>query len=113
MNLTSFGRDNWQSTLRGDVSVHNKYKGLTDWSAQETADMVYTDTDGGFTEYLRTNCVGGFPVSHDSSGDFQPIEYFIEVKTTTSKTNTRFIISPSQYELVSLVAINPLVQPLI
>jgi hypothetical protein len=101
LNLTNFGRDNWQSTLRGDVSIHDKYKGLTDWNAQETADIVYVDTDGGFTEYLRTKCVGEFPVLHDNSGDFQHIEYLIEVKTTTLKTNTRFIISPSQYERVS------------
>jgi hypothetical protein len=81
--------------------VHPKYQDLEDWIGRETADFVYTDPDGVFTQYLETTCFGGFPVlQRGSAGLFQPIEYFIEVKTTTLTCDTRFFMSKWQYKRV-------------
>jgi hypothetical protein len=82
--------------------VHPKYQDLDDWTGRETADFVYIDRDGVFTQYLQTTCFGGFSTLQCGNGEgFQPIEYFIEVKTTTLGCNTRFFMSKWQYNRVS------------
>ena len=83
--------------------MHRKYQDLENWKGRETADFVYTDQDGVLTQYLRTNCFGDFPILHRGIEEaFQPIEYFIEVKTTPLTCDTRFFMSKWQYKRVSL-----------
>ena len=82
--------------------MHPKYQDLDDWTGRETADFVYIDQDGVFTQYLQTTCFGGFSTLQCGNGEgFQPIEYFIEVKTTASGCDTRFFMSKWQYNRVS------------
>jgi hypothetical protein len=82
--------------------VHPKYQDLEDWTGRETADFVYIDQDGVFTQYLQTACFGGFSTLHCGNGEgFQPIKYFIEVKTTTLGCDTRFFMSKWQFNRVS------------
>jgi hypothetical protein len=71
------------------------------WIGRETADLVYTDRDGRFSDYLGDNCTGDFPTSlcdHDFTS--HPIKYYIEVKTTTGPCHSRFFLSAGQYERV-------------
>ncbi|KAF2680362.1 hypothetical protein K458DRAFT_94472 [Lentithecium fluviatile CBS 122367] len=100
LNLPGFGRDNWQSTIRGELQGHSRYADMANWIGRETADLVYTDRDGSLTRYLRENCTGGFPSGIAANRDFvdQPIEYFLEVKTTTGGCGTRFFMSGSQFQ---------------
>jgi hypothetical protein len=74
---------------------------MGDWRGTETADIVYTDRDGSLTTYLRNHCKGGFPdFTENTNGVFDPIVYYIEVKTTTSTYSTRFFMSNNQYQRV-------------
>jgi len=102
LNLTDFTLDNWRSTIRGELSRYPKYAGIANWQGRETADIVYTDRDGTLTQWLKGRCTGGYPAS-STERDFakQPIEYYFEVKSTTSTCETRFFLSTGQYKLVS------------
>ena len=86
--------------------MHPKYQDLEGWTGRETADLVYIDQDGVFTQYLRATCFGGFPILQSGNVEgFQPIEYFLEVKTTTLACDTRFFMSKWQYNRVSPSAV--------
>ena len=102
LNLPQFSRENWQSTIRGEVSIHPRYAGLRDWLGRETTDLVYTDSTGHLTRYLRGHCNGGFPaqivMDHDHAR--HPIEYYLEVKSTPGRRSTRFYMSDGQYNRV-------------
>lgn len=97
--MPSFSRDNWRSTIRGQVAVIPGYADLRNWVGQETTDLVYKDHHGLLTQYLRDNCTGGFPLQipefHDHAES--PIEYYLEVKSTPGPCNTRFYLSNNQY----------------
>lgn len=102
LNLTDFTRNNWRSTIRGELSRYPGYAGITNWTGRETADIVYKDCDGRLTRWLEENCTGGYPAG-SSNRDFaeQPIEYYFEVKSTTGACESRFFLSTGQYKLVS------------
>ena len=104
LNLTDFTRDNWRSTIRGELSRYPEYAGITNWQGRETADIVYKDCDGRLTRWLKRNCTGGYPAG-TSDRDFaeQPIEYYFEVKSTTGGCGSRFFLSTGQYKLVSVL----------
>jgi len=76
---------------------------MNNWVGRETADIVFIDRDGSLTQYFREYCSGGLPAGIRQDRDFaaNPIEYFLEVKTTTSACHTRFYMSGSQYNRVS------------
>lgn len=67
------------------------------WPGRETADIVYNDQKGAFTDLLIQE---GF-LDGDIWSGATP-EYFIEVKTTTGECNDRFFMSNSQVERVRL-----------
>ena len=70
----------------------------------ETADIVHTDRDGILTQWLKTSCTGGFPEGTDNRNFAErPIEYYLEVKTTTGPCENKFYLSTAQYRLVSCV----------
>ncbi|KAF2449759.1 hypothetical protein P171DRAFT_405262 [Karstenula rhodostoma CBS 690.94] len=98
LGLPGFTEENWRSNMRRELLAHARYVNLGSWIGRETADFVYTDRDGSLTRYLRENCFGRWP-DITLFRDFaqQPIEYFLEVKSTTSSCNTRFYMSGSQY----------------
>jgi hypothetical protein len=106
IGITDFGLANWQSTIRGELSVSTHFAGLANWLGRETADLVYTDSDGAFTQYLRDHCEGSFPHQIPVARNFvtRPIEYYLEVKTSTQAYDTRFYMSSGQYQRVSPVA---------
>jgi hypothetical protein len=87
--LPGFGRNNWQSTIRRHVTIHEDYYGMDLWKGAETADITYDDIDGEFTkllvenEYLDNMWIGAKP------------KYFLEVKATTKECGTRFYVSKS------------------
>ncbi|KAE9369740.1 hypothetical protein N431DRAFT_493510 [Stipitochalara longipes BDJ] len=90
--LHKFGRDNWQSTIRRYVTVHEDYSDMEPWKGAETSDITYNDKKGEFTKLLVEN---GF--LKDFWIGAKP-KYYLEVKTTTKECGTRFFISKSQYQ---------------
>ncbi|KAF1971993.1 hypothetical protein BU23DRAFT_469303 [Bimuria novae-zelandiae CBS 107.79] len=109
LNLPGFSIDNWRSRIRGELRIHSRYAAVTNWQGRETADFVYTDRDGSLTQYLAENCSGGMPErvldARPQGMAPKPIEYYLEVKTTTSRCDTRFYMSGSQYQRMENYAI--------
>lgn len=99
LEVPGFTRANWQSTIRGELVVHAQYADTQNWSGRETADIVYTDRNGLLTQYLQENCDGGFaeqmPLDYDYAA--LPIEYYLEVKSTSYACNRQFFMSSLQY----------------
>ncbi|EAW19928.1 uncharacterized protein NFIA_095480 [Aspergillus fischeri NRRL 181] len=93
-SLPDFCRDNWQSTIREYVNLHEDYIDLEPWNGRETADITYSDREGILTAlfidkgYLDATWTGARP------------HYFLEIKTTTSSWDTPFYMSRYQYERV-------------
>ncbi|KAF2023097.1 hypothetical protein EK21DRAFT_12273, partial [Setomelanomma holmii] len=99
LNLPGFGKANWCSTIRHLLSGSTYYADLEAWIGRETADIVYTDRTGHLTQYLRNNCDGGFPeISSTRNFALAPLDYYLEVKTTTGQCGTRFYMSGKQYK---------------
>ena len=94
MNLPNFSRANWQSRIRKEVCVHQKYADMEPWNGRETADIVYEDTESVLTRAL--NSLGYLP---DRMRGSRP-KYYLEVKTTTNESDTRFFMSSGEYKLV-------------
>ena len=93
LDLPNFRKGNWKSNVRNKVCVHQKYRDMEDWTGPETADIVYEDegpefvlTDA-FSEYLPKNRLK----------EGAAIKYYLEVKTTTEDSSSRFFVSKAQY----------------
>ncbi|PVH80366.1 hypothetical protein DL98DRAFT_628772 [Cadophora sp. DSE1049] len=101
LSLPLFSRENWASTIRHEVTVHEKYRDMAPWTSRETADITYDDDNGAFTSilvdkgYLEEYWRGSTP------------QYFIEIKTTTGDCNDRFFLSNSQYARMQRYTIPP------
>ncbi|KAH7070360.1 hypothetical protein BKA63DRAFT_605622 [Paraphoma chrysanthemicola] len=107
INIPNFNESNWPSTIRSELIGHYGFQNLTAWHGRETSDLVYTDTDGAFTKFLRQNCEGGFPPGIFQTRDLRtsPIEYYLEVKSTTGPCGTRFYMSGKQYDRMESMAV--------
>ena len=92
--LPTFGRPNWKSTIRHLVADQPDYAELGRITGPETADIVYTDFGGTFTDFLIEK--GYLPATAPRMG----IQYAVEVKTTTDTCETPFYMSNAQYNLV-------------
>jgi hypothetical protein len=106
LNLPNFTLANWRSTIRGELSGSTHYADLANWAGQETADIVYLDTTGALTDYLRQNSEGRFPhqISEYRNFGSHPIEYYLEIKSTVGVCGTRFYMSGGQYNRVRTVS---------
>ncbi|KAL3459177.1 hypothetical protein BJX64DRAFT_265188 [Aspergillus heterothallicus] len=93
-SLPHFSRDNWQSTIRKHVSIHEDYTDLEPWYGRETADITYTDSEGVFTALLIAT---GYL---DGSWTGAKPDYFLEVKSTTSDCEAPLYVSKAQYDRV-------------
>jgi hypothetical protein len=93
--LAGWSRDNWQSTIRHYTNIHPDLSDLSPWIGRESADFVFTDTDGELTSQL----VGSGYLDETEWANARP-KYFIEVKTTTGPCATSFYMSKNQYSLV-------------
>ncbi|KAH6986493.1 hypothetical protein BKA56DRAFT_670643 [Ilyonectria sp. MPI-CAGE-AT-0026] len=98
LNLPGWDRANWQSTIRTYVKIHPEYTNMEAWNRRETADLVYPDTTGHFTDTL-IDC--GY-LDHDEWHGARP-KYYIEVKTTTGPCGTPFYMSGNQYRLMGRI----------
>ncbi|KAE8338025.1 hypothetical protein BDV24DRAFT_177138 [Aspergillus arachidicola] len=92
-NLPGFSRENWQSTIRKYVRLHEDYTDLEPWGGRETADLVYTDSEGTLTSFL----VAKDYLSSERWAGKRP-RFYLEVKSTTSTCETPFYMSKYQYE---------------
>ncbi|KAL2822753.1 hypothetical protein BDW59DRAFT_173698 [Aspergillus cavernicola] len=98
--LPGYSRDNWQSTIRKYVRIHDDYAGMESWNGRETADITYNDTDGVLTSLLIDK---GYlaPVVWSGARPY----YYLEVKTTTLLCETPFYMSGSQYERMQRISL--------
>ena len=100
--LPNFGEgypktQNWESTIRKYVTVHEDYREIEPWSGAETADITYDDTQhGDFTKLLIEN---GY-LDREVWSNANPPKYYLEVKTLMKECGTRFFLSKSQYQRV-------------
>jgi hypothetical protein len=100
LQIPSFSEDNWCSTIRGDVSVSTRFANMKNWVGTETADIVYIDTTGELTKFLREKCEGASLPHWNRSGE--EFEYFIEVKSTVGACEKEFYLSGGQYKRVRI-----------
>ncbi|KAI9038751.1 uncharacterized protein KD926_010486 [Aspergillus affinis] len=91
--LPDFSHDNWQSTIRHYVNVHEDYEDLAPWNGRETADILYADRDGIFTALLVDK---GY--LHADTWVGRRPTYYLEVKATTMSWETPFYMSKNQYK---------------
>ncbi|KAH9866598.1 hypothetical protein J1614_008290 [Plenodomus biglobosus] len=107
LNLPNFNEANWPSTIRSELAGRFGFQDLAAWHGHETSDLVYKDNNGAFTQYLRDNCVGGFTPYIFETRDMRtsPVEYYLEVKSTTGRCGTRFYMSGKQYERMESMAL--------
>ncbi|KAB8212048.1 hypothetical protein BDV34DRAFT_219262 [Aspergillus parasiticus] len=91
--LPGFCRENWQSTIRKYVRLHEDYTDLEAWGGRETTDLAYNDSEGVLTSFLIAK-------NYLSSGRWagKRPHYYLEVKSTTSTYETPFYISKYQYK---------------
>lgn len=106
LNLPDFGTDNWQSTIRHNVTVLAEYANLSSWPPPEISDLVYETNSSLFEHFLRRRSYNrdqlpSWPVS---GGD--PIQWLVEVKTTTGPCSTPFFMSKNQHQLMKDHALN-------
>ncbi|KAI1180599.1 hypothetical protein F4777DRAFT_528566 [Nemania sp. FL0916] len=94
-SLPGFGRDNWQSTIRKFATSHPDYTDMQPWSGRETADIVYSDHSGSFTELLLNK---GYLQGNRRMWEQMKLNYMIEVKTTTQSVETPFFVSKRQFQ---------------
>ncbi|KAB8261764.1 hypothetical protein BDV32DRAFT_148089 [Aspergillus pseudonomiae] len=92
-NLPGFSRESWQSTIRQYIQLHEDYIDLQPWCGRETADLVYTDSEGILTSFLIAK---GYLSSEMWAG--KSPRFYLEVKSTTSSCETPFYMSKYQYE---------------
>ncbi|KAF5268247.1 hypothetical protein FOXYS1_858 [Fusarium oxysporum] len=97
LELRGCGRGNWQSTIRTYANIHPEYADLSRWPNRETADLVYSDTQGDLTRIL----VDAEILSGDWSARLP--KYYIQVKTTTGPCGTPFYMSGNQYRLMERI----------
>jgi hypothetical protein len=95
--LPNFNRDNWKSTIRSEVCVHEKYRDMPIWTGPETADIVYWDEG---QEYILSEILAPY-LPRESLQQGARIKYYLEVKTTTGECETRFFMSKAQVRRVS------------
>ncbi|PYI03189.1 hypothetical protein BO78DRAFT_452009 [Aspergillus sclerotiicarbonarius CBS 121057] len=95
--LPGFSRDNWQSSIREYVRLHDEYADMQPWNGRETADITYSDSEGVLTSILIDK---GYLRSDRWSG--KTPKYYLEVKSTTSSCETPFYMSKYQYARVGL-----------
>lgn len=96
MGLPGFSASNWKSTIRKEVRVHDKYRDLEPWSGFETADIIYTDSEGDLTKLLIDK---GY-LENETWENVRPT-YYLEVKTTTRNYDEPFYMSDNQRQRVS------------
>ncbi|KAL2828008.1 hypothetical protein BDW59DRAFT_178954 [Aspergillus cavernicola] len=100
--LPHFCRNNWQSTIRTYVNLHEDYTDLDPWSGRETADITYADSEGVLTSLLIDK---GY--LDDTWMGTQP-QYYLEVKSMTSSWEMPFYMSKYQYErMQNMSHVNP------
>ncbi|KAI0813926.1 hypothetical protein GGR55DRAFT_486989 [Xylaria sp. FL0064] len=93
--LPNFSRANWQSTIRKFATAHPSYTDMEPWSGRETADIVYPDQTGAFTELLLDR---GYLDGAAGAWEGKTPTYLIEVKTTTRSANVPFFVSRRQFQ---------------
>ncbi|KAL2038032.1 hypothetical protein N7G274_009252 [Stereocaulon virgatum] len=99
--LPNFNRDNWKSTIRSEVCVHEKYRDMPAWTGPETADIVYWDEG---PEYILSGILAPY-LPRQSLQEGARIKYYLEVKATTGEWRTRFSMSKAQVQRMRRTAL--------
>ncbi|KIW13179.1 hypothetical protein PV08_08366 [Exophiala spinifera] len=105
--VTDFGIDNWQSSIRHHVNVLPEYAAEAAWHGREQSDIMYEGSCAQLRRLLRKKTIFPCPGWLCSETSSTPVNYHIEVKTTSGSCNTPFFISNKQYELMETNAYPP------
>lgn len=98
LGLPLFDLQNWRSTIRHLVTVHDDYKDMPGWNGSETSDIVYSDHEHKLTEFLVANNYLNHIEAFNRNPGITPPTYYIEVKTTPGPLNTQFYCSQGQFD---------------
>ncbi|KAE8452297.1 hypothetical protein EG329_000997 [Mollisiaceae sp. DMI_Dod_QoI] len=102
LELPGFTEDNWKSTIRKEVRVHNRYRHLAPWMGRETADITYIDSTGQLTKLFIDLAY----LDDEIWADARPT-YYLEIKTTTRDCSEQFYMSGPQYERMQKMRLQP------
>ncbi|KIW28150.1 uncharacterized protein PV07_07832 [Cladophialophora immunda] len=91
---------NWRSTIRKHVRAIHEYQNLLEYDGPDM-DIVYKDTTGKFSTWLKENGWGESPGFIDAAPPVtptSPITYYIEVKSTPGPCGKPMKMSNAQYQ---------------
>ncbi|KIW72175.1 hypothetical protein, variant [Phialophora macrospora] len=97
--VTNFSIDNWQSSIRHYVNVLPEYATEPSWYGREVSDIMYKGNCPRLMDMLRRNTTFPYPAWLES-GTSTPVNYHVEVKTTSGPCSTPFFMSSQQYRLM-------------
>ncbi|TGO71885.1 hypothetical protein BELL_0517g00020 [Botrytis elliptica] len=99
LNLPLFNLENWRSSIRHRVTIHDDYKDMPYWSGLETSDIVYEDHGRKLTELLVANNYFDHVEKSDEKSEVKQLTtYYIEVKTTPGPLTAPFYCSQNQFD---------------
>ncbi|KAF2464794.1 uncharacterized protein BDR25DRAFT_380700 [Lindgomyces ingoldianus] len=95
LSLPGFNLDNWQSGIRGRISVHPSYHGIVRWPDKEITDIIYEDRNSALTTLLIEK---GYLTRSKWEG--RSPKFCIEVKTTPYEMSYPFFCSQPQCDMM-------------
>ncbi|TGO32803.1 hypothetical protein BHYA_0288g00120 [Botrytis hyacinthi] len=99
LDLPLFNLENWRSSIRNRVTIHDDYKDMPYWSGFETSDIVYEDHDRALTELLGSKNYFDHVERSDGKSEVKQLTtYYIEVKTTPGPLTAPFYCSQNQFD---------------
>ena len=107
LGISNLTIDNWQSSIRRYVGVLHEYKNEAPWSGREISDIMYIGRCLRLQDFLRQNTSHTYPQWLDSDIAPHPVQYHIEIKTTSGPCSTPFFMSQNQYKLMRQKACDP------
>ncbi|KAH8586657.1 hypothetical protein B0O99DRAFT_585566 [Bisporella sp. PMI_857] len=102
LSLPGFSEISWESTIRTEVRVHDRYRNLEFLTRRETADITYNDIDGVLTKLFIEKRY----LDRETWENSRP-KYYLEVKTTTKDCSEQFYMSGSQYNRMRRMKLEP------
>lgn len=112
--MLNFTIDNWRSSIRDYVKVLPDYQDVPKWDGFEVSDVMYEGHSLQLMHILLKNSVSPAPAWLDdlatalpTTASGSPVNYHIEVKTTSGPRSTPFFMSKYQYKLMREKAYDP------
>ena len=85
LGIPGFGLDNWKSTNRKEVWIHEKYKDILPLFGSGVSDIAFEDANNHFVSLLILN---GYPWVVSESGIGAGAKFYLNVNTTFEGCDT-------------------------